>query len=436
MKSKFLIDLFLLLNADARYAVLRNYDTLPQKSGRDIDLIIQEEDFRKIEKKIVSIADKAGFRLLTLDERQYMCYMAFAAIDNGEVEIVSLDFLFHIHLRQWTLFSTEDILATRMNNGKVYHLRPDYQFITKYVYNRLCDEPLAEKYENLRRTALSDYKKEIEDALRISFGNEVSSYEVFESLRGAQLLSLLRQKRKKDSLMDYAQSQVQYFIHQSRRFLCTPGMSIGFTGPDGVGKTTVIDQISTYLTQTSSVTLFHHRPGLFGNLSNVAQKSGLTHKVDDDYSRPHRGKKTGSVSSLLRLLYYASDYILGYQLKVRMHLFSAGFVIFDRYYTDVICDARRSRIYLSPKFLYHFGKVFIPSLDYNILLTASTDTILGRKKELDKAGIEDINAKIDYLADKKDYYKVLNESTPQEAIIKILSIVFDEQHRKNLKRLR
>jgi thymidylate kinase len=174
---------------------------------------------------------------------------------------------------------------------------------------------------------------------------------------------------------------------------------------------------------------------LFGNLSNIAQKSGLTHKVDDDYSHPHRGKKTGLVSSLLRLSYYASDYVLGYQLKVRKHLFSAGFVIFDRYYSDVICDARRSRIYLSPNFLYHFGKLFIPSLDYNILLTASTETILCRKKELDKTGIENINSKIDYLAKKKSYHKVLNDSTPQEAILKVLNIVFDEQHRKNLKRL-
>jgi hypothetical protein len=70
------------------------------------------------------------------------------------------------------------------------------------------------------------------------------------------------------------------------------------------------------------------------------------------------------------------------------------------------------------------------------LLTASTETILKRKNELDKEGIETINHKIDYLADKKGYYKVLNETTPQETVAHILSIVFDEQHRKNLKRLK
>ena len=74
-------------------------------------------------------------------------------------------------------------------------------------------------------------------------------------------------------------------------------------------------------------------------------------------------------------------------------------------------------------------------MDYNILLTARTETILTRKRELDAAGIEAINQKIDYLADKPGFYKVINESTPQEAVARILRIVFERQHKKNMKRL-
>jgi Skp family chaperone for outer membrane proteins len=75
-------------------------------------------------------------------------------------------------------------------------------------------------------------------------------------------------------------------------------------------------------------------------------------------------------------------------------------------------------------------------LNYNILLTASSDTILARKRELDEEGIKTINAKIDYLASKKGYTKILNESTPQGAVYEILSFVFEKQHKKNLKRLK
>lgn len=94
------------------------------------------------------------------------------------------------------------------------------------------------------------------------------------------------------------------------------------------------------------------------------------------------------------------------------------------------------RIYLNPKFLHWFGKLFIPSLNYNILLTASSDAILAHKRELDKAGIKTINHRIDYLAGKKGYYKIVNEGTPQETVAKILRIVFEEQNKKNLKRMK
>ena len=80
--------------------------------------------------------------------------------------------------------------------------------------------------------------------------------------------------------------------------------------------------------------------------------------------------------------------------------------------------------------------MFIPKLDYNILLTASCETILARKRELDEGGIRTINAKIDYLTSKKGYTRVLNESTPQAAVYEILNYVFNEQHKKNLKRLK
>ena len=136
------------------------------------------------------------------------------------------------------------------------------------------------------------------------------------------------------------------------------------------------------------------------------------------------------------MTYYSVDYILGYWAKVKTMTRITRLVIFDRYYTDIICDSRRSRIYLNPKFLYGFGRLFIPSLDYNILLTAQTVTILARKRELDTEGIAAINAKIDYLKNKKGYYKVMNEGTPQEAVTKILNIIFEKQHKKNLKRLK
>ena len=81
-------------------------------------------------------------------------------------------------------------------------------------------------------------------------------------------------------------------------------------------------------------------------------------------------------------------------------------------------------------------KLFIPNSDYNILLTANTETILARKQELTAEGIESINKKLNYLADKNDYYLVLNNGNPAEGVQKIITIIIDKQHQINLKRIR
>ena len=79
--------------------------------------------------------------------------------------------------------------------------------------------------------------------------------------------------------------------------------------------------------------------------------------------------------------------------------------------------------------------MFIPQLDYNILLTAEVDTILARKQELTREGIEAINERIDYLAGKKGYRRFVNEGTAEEMVTEILEWVFEEQHKRNMKRI-
>ena len=127
--------------------------------------------------------------------------------------------------------------------------------------------------------------------------------------------------------------------------------------------------------------------------------------------------------------------MVGYWLKVKSHIRITRLVIFDRYYTDVICDSRRSRIFLNYKFLYWFGRVLVPQLDYNVLLTASAETILARKQELTREGVDAINERIEYLAGKRGYRRFVNEGTAEEMVREILEWVFEEQHKRNMKRI-
>ena len=46
--------IFELLNKSSNYAVLRNFQDIPQKKSRDIDIIIKRNDFFEIRKSLIS----------------------------------------------------------------------------------------------------------------------------------------------------------------------------------------------------------------------------------------------------------------------------------------------------------------------------------------------------------------------------------------------
>lgn len=435
--SDFLKTIFDFLNTETEYAVLRNFEGLPHhNNSRDIDIAIEKSELQKIRPQLISLIEQCGWHIVTyLNSDRLVTWVCGTVHENDSADLVQLDFFYHTSIFGIVLIENKEILKHRLFNGQVYHANKVFEFLDKYMYDRAVGATYPDKYKNTRQMAENDplVKKLIVDI----FGkNNLAACD--KAGKKELLRAALKWNFHRFGWGTIA-NFLQFEYYHIKNYLCSnTGFSIGFTGPDGSGKTTVIDLLIENLGDVfrKAHTYYHFRPTLFGNLGEIAHSAGVKKDVDRDFSNPHRGNKTGKLSSLARLNYYSMDYIIGYWVKVKSVIRITRIVIFDRYYTDIICDSRRSRIYLNPKFLYGFGKLFIPFLDYNILLTASSDTILARKRELDKGGIDAINEKIDYLTEKKGYYKVLNEGTPQEAVAHILRIVFEEQHKKNLNRMK
>ena len=560
-----IIRVFGLLNERAEYAVLRNYEGLPERNeSRDIDIIITRRGFRSIKRELVDTLCQEGWRIVTYLNSDRLITFVCAKNVGNETEIVQWDFFVNTSVWGVELMSAEEFVEHRVWNGFLWHVDIVGEFLDKYLYNRAVGAAYPAKYDSIRlqitdnsqqdslcslvlsptddtdntdlnsssssitrfardfvhtrhnpnkfgfcfayykirslaaqevaRQIYTDYnageptvlsrraknasassvssmreksnsdaKKSVGDnhsegvtsvrKKEISVGREKISVrvskkleEVFgcgnlvvcDGLSGKRLFGRAvwwNLKRRPLGLLAGVCAFLWSFV---RNYICTnTGFAIGFTGPDGVGKTTVIEMLIGRLGGVfrTAHSYMHFRPMLFGNLGEVAHSAGLKREVDRNYNDPHRGKKVGVMSSLVRLVYYSVDYIVGYWLKVKSQIRITRLVVFDRYYTDVICDSRRSRIFLNYRFLYWFGRVFIPQLDYNILLTAEVDTILARKQELTREGIEAINERIDYLAGKKGYRRFVNEGTAEEMVTEILEWVFEEQHKRNLKRL-
>lgn len=432
----FLTILFDWFNKHCKYAVLRNYEGLPeQNDSRDIDIAIEKKSYLQIKANLIGLVEQQGWKIVTLlISDRLITWVCGHISSEGKADLIQLDFFFHTSVFGIKFLSSQEVIAKRVFNGKVYHANNDYEFLDKYLYDKAVGATYPEKYETTRERVAESQM--VGDVIGRLFGSK--SLEECDQQGHRQLLWRAWLYNMKKNAIRTVCSMISFEYQRLRNYFHSTGFCVGFTGPDGAGKTTVIDLLIEQLGNVfrKAHAYYHFRPALFGNLGEVAHSAGIKKDVDRNYSDPHRGGKTGMLSSLARLFYYSIDYIIGYWVKVKPQIRITRLVIFDRYYTDIICDSRRSRIYLNPKFLYRWGKLFIPFLNYNILLTASTDTILARKRELNETGIRNINDKIDYLSGKDGYLKVMNEQTPEKAVVEILSYIFEEQHIKNLKRLK
>lgn len=226
----------------------------------------------------------------------------------------------------------------------------------------------------------------------------------------------------------------EHFIKNSK--LSSNGFSMSFTGPDGSGKTTILDAVEKELSKIfSEVKINHFRPTVIPRIAEVFNKAGLKKEVDEDYSNPHRGGETSKLSSFVRLFYYIFDYIYGYYKIVKPILSRNGVVIFDRYYTDIVADSKRSRINIPYKTIMAL-KSFVPNMKYNFLVYVDPDNILARKQELTREQILGIYERLDYILEKdKSYIKIDNNDDVNIAVSNILNHIFNEQHKKLIKKL-
>lgn len=424
-----------LLNEHADYAVLRNYEGLPDhNNSRDCDIIISRKSLKDVRSLLLKMWADTGWSILVYLNSDRLITFVTARLDGLRLSLMQWDFFVDTSVWGILLMSAEEFLSTRVFNGFLWHVDASARFLDKYLYNRAVGSPYPEKYAAER--AAAEHQPAVEAKISEIFGMRTVAEADVAPGRKLLFKALGWNLRHRPFALVADKCRFGYTFAANYCRSCT-GFSIGFTGPDGAGKTTVIDGM---IAATGSVfakahSYLHFRPALFGNIGDVAHRAHISAEPDRRYDKPHRGGRTGTISSLLRLGYYTVDYILGYFLRVKTVTRITRLVIFDRYFTDIICDSRRSRIYLPLRFLYWWYRCLIPTLDYNILLTADTGSILARKAELDAEGIEAINARIGYLAKKKGFWRVTNDTTPEAAVAKIWRIVIEGQDRRNRKRL-
>ena len=417
--KQFLIDFFAWLNEKYNYAVLRNFEELPEGNvSRDIDLLLPAGELKKFRKELPAFAKSHHCRILyTNEDNQFLTIV----LVDADFQIFQLDLQRNFAWMGIDLLDEETVLQHRIFNGKVYHLPPALTFLPKYLYSRILGAKYPEKYNAVKDAAFQDKDFDIEAFLQ-QLSCKRGGFDFWEKT-GKWELRLLAfcsafKVRPGRTLARMYEFLSRYFLDLFRR----RGLMISFSGPDGCGKTTVIEMLMERLA-VNPPELFHFRPTVLPNLGEAAHKAGVVKEVDRNFDKPHRAKKKGILNSLIRFAYYYTDYVLGYFLKILPLRQRKHIVLFDRYFTDVIVDSERSSIFLNFKFIC-WMRHFVPMCRYNFIFCVEPETIRSRKQELEVEDMKRIYSRLEYLcARDKRYYKIDNNGTPEDAVRQILDVL-------------
>jgi thymidylate kinase len=155
-----------------------------------------------------------------------------------------------------------------------------------------------------------------------------------------------------------------------RRWIKPPnGLHVVFLGPDGVGKSTIIEGVEKDL-----------EPAFLGTLYQTFAPSLLPQRMQAKPS-PHAYPPRSFAASLLKAGWWFCCYTGGYMVVTHPARARAQLVLNHRYLPDAIADPKRYR-YGGPMFLLRLTWLIAPKPDLIILLDAPSDVIWARKKEV------------------------------------------------------
>ena len=152
-------------------------------------------------------------------------------------------------------------------------------------------------------------------------------------------------------------------------------------GPDGAGKSTVVDAIAALAAKTGvRVSRAHHRPGL---LAGGAQ-DGIS--VTD----PHAKAPRSAPAALAKLGLVLGDHLLGYLVRWRPRR-RGGLLLLERGWFDMVVDPRRYRLPIRWTPVVRRLGWLLPRPDVVLVLSGEPQALHDRKPEI---GVDEVDRQI------------------------------------------
>jgi thymidylate kinase len=405
------------------YCVTHAYEHFPQHIAHDVDAVVPREMLPRrlgeLLKQNESVID--GRIVQWFEERaNFIVLQGRQASPTGGPVMLQLHVSCDFEVKNRIVAAGNDILATRRSFlGRFCVPAPHVEFAC-VLGNRIdkghLDAVHTRQLSALWAAAPVKCSEQLErmfransvaligaSALRNEWGPVIAALpalrrEMMVKLIAAQPLSYLWRVADKN-------------MRRIKRWTRRGGLHVVFLGPDGVGKSTVIEAVQQRLAPAFLRTNYQSfARGILGYRKK---------------SSPHALPPRSLPASLVKAAWWLACYTLGYYASVYPTLVRGGMVVNHRYLLDAIVDPRRYR-YSGPLNLLRAIWRVAPKPDIIIVLDAPADVIHARKRE---TTLEETTRQRDaYLAlaaQTPNAHVVSTSQSPEQTIDAVTNILLD-----------
>jgi len=403
------------------YCIINGYeDIIKQKNTQsDIDILLRQKDFINIEQIIRKFSNIAHLKMVQVLHHDLWAKNIFL-YNPLNSKYLNLDLYGELSRSDIVLFKEKEIFYSLQEYKNIPILSFEKEFCY-YLIKKLDKNDLSlENFLHLKKLYEVD-KLLIDEYLKKFFS---SNYQIVSNIFQENNFHKIEQYREKLIRNFYSTKTFNIkriffnFIRTIKRVLHPTGISIAFLGPDGSGKSTIINAILEENMPFRRKDYFHLKP--------IKSKNSSTKEI---VTNPHEYQLYLKSKSYLKLLYFVYQYNIGWVRNIINLQIRSSLIIFDRYFDDILVDYRRYR-YGGNIAVAKLICFVIPKPEIYFILTTNADTIYKRKQEVTFVELKRQIVEYEKLVDNKRYFHINVNKIPKEISKEIIGIIMEKMNER------
>jgi thymidylate kinase len=368
--------------AGIAYCLLHGYESYPEEIKSDVDCVISGK-LRPAELVALLHEQRALIGADVVRSVGYYIVLAGKSPD-GSPCILELDMSLDVEHCNLQFYAGSEVLQSRRRHRQFWVPAAEIEFgcylIKKIAKGNLDDEQrcrLAALYHQQPggcRRQVARFWGAASTELIVAAANTGDWTIVQHSLR--RLRAELRRRAALRHPWRALANRLCWMGRSARKaFRADAGVHIVFLGPDGAGKSSVVQAVNTKLGRIFPRTqCYRFPPSLLSRL--------LRRPEPPPEKQPHGSSPRSFMHSVIRAVcYWFVYYVPGYFLTIRLDLARGTLVLHDRHLIDAQVDPRRYR-YGGPEWLLRLICWCVPEPHMVLLLDAPAESLQARKQEV------------------------------------------------------